>query len=1012
MTERDEPPIPDERAGQYARIDELGRGGQSVVWRAIDVFVGREVALKELLVRPELAPSTEDTPVRQRFLREARLTAQLDHPGIVAVHELARRPDGTLLCAQKLIRGETLKTRLAACETLADRLALVPHVIDACNAVAYAHSRGIVHRDLKPSNVMVGAFGETVVVDWGLAKKRGESEPEELDLGAAATPELTATGVVLGTPAYMSPEQARGAVSEIGERSDVFNLGAILYEVLTARRPFEGATVDEVIANVLRGELAPVRDVCAEVAPELAAVAERALSHHPEDRYPSALVLAKDLVAYRTGGRVGAYDYGSWELLRKFAARHRALLVALAIGGAIALAALIGSRVLIARQLQRTRLQLASMFLERGYHEEREGDWSKAAASFAAARVQHDTREGQWSFAVARERITERILALQGPPESYVDVTVLADGRVLSLGHSLDRIEIRDAKTGVQLWQRTGEPILAAAFASSDVVAVFHPGGWTFHAATTGRELSSWPSVSGFPCGGQYPIAAAIVDGNLMRLDRGAPAKTVASDVHPDRDFVRGCVVSPDGKLVAYMDITHALRLVSLDDGHELARRQADFLKGLLFSRSHGLVIFRQGSLDVVGAPEGDFTIELPDVGFGKRPFVADPLGGMAVSPDGHLVALTSRLGTTEALVVDLRTRSIRGVLHYAAGAPRFAFSADGNEVFAAGMGNASLLGGWRLPPAEVLSKPRWWGTGRMFPGGAAALAWDDSGRYELRKPPDKPIARGVLPFGGTVLLGDGPLAGFVARDASAVFLHDLQADRQLWRHECQVCRDISVGYDGSVFAFVDATGLEVWDTRANRQLFRESRRIRPFISQSAVSRDGHRVAWSQIDTVVVHDLGSGRESNLPLDGPIRQLQFSPDPERLLAITTRTITLWNTASGRAIWSRGDDEPTGAMSRWSIDRDALIVEHGYNATEVLDVRTGERLAWFEALSRTVTPIEAEVYSNDLRWKGVVGGTMWDFRPVPQPDDTPPEVGLAQTLERTGLELHGVELVAAP
>src|SRR5260370_1684785 len=182
-TADDDRTVPVEREGQYTRLDELGRGGQSVVRRAVDEFVGREVALKELLVSAEsLASSPSKNTAWKRFLREARLTAQLNHPGIVAVYELASRADGTLFCAQELIVGETRKARIARCESRWQRLELLPHLIHACDRVAYSHSRGVIHRDLKPSNIMIGAFGETVVLGWGLAKKR--CEPEEVDSSA------------------------------------------------------------------------------------------------------------------------------------------------------------------------------------------------------------------------------------------------------------------------------------------------------------------------------------------------------------------------------------------------------------------------------------------------------------------------------------------------------------------------------------------------------------------------------------------------------------------------------------------------------------------------------------------------------------------------------------------------------------------------------------------------------------------------------------------------------------
>ncbi|MBK9035334.1 MAG: serine/threonine protein kinase [Myxococcales bacterium] len=196
---------------RYDVLGEHGRGGLGRVFRARDREMGRDVALKELLHR---GASSE-----LRFFREALITARLEHPGIVPVHEAGRWPDGTPFYAMKLVAGRPLKALIDACTKTDERLALLPHIIAVADAIAYAHDRKIIHRDLKPSNVIVGEFGETVVIDWGLAKDiSSEAEPDDAAEDgpyrtSAPAPGVTVVGSVLGTPAYMAPEQAAASGS-------------------------------------------------------------------------------------------------------------------------------------------------------------------------------------------------------------------------------------------------------------------------------------------------------------------------------------------------------------------------------------------------------------------------------------------------------------------------------------------------------------------------------------------------------------------------------------------------------------------------------------------------------------------------------------------------------------------------------------------------------------------------------------------------------------------------------
>ncbi|HEY1546612.1 MAG TPA: protein kinase [Kofleriaceae bacterium] len=301
-------------ADHYVLGDEIARGGMGRIFRARDRRLGRDVAIKETF-----AHSGDGA----RFEREARITARLQHPSIVHVHEAGVWPTGEPFFAMQLVPGRSLDETIAAATTLEDRLALVPNALAVADAIAYAHSEGVIHRDLKPRNVIVGEFGETVVIDWGLAKDLDATTPEADDVVPAVETAdgATAIGAVIGTPAYMPPEQALGEV--VDRRADVYAIGAILYHVLSGRPPVTGTARDAVLATVVAGNIKPLVDLQPGAPADLLAIVTKAMALEPSARYADARELAQDLRKFQTGQLVGARQYAWSHLLARWLKRHR-----------------------------------------------------------------------------------------------------------------------------------------------------------------------------------------------------------------------------------------------------------------------------------------------------------------------------------------------------------------------------------------------------------------------------------------------------------------------------------------------------------------------------------------------------------------------------------------------------------------------------------------------------------------------------------------------------------------
>ena len=329
------------------------RGGLGEVFVAHDESFGRDVALKE--IKPRYA---DDPESRSRFVREARITGSLEHPGIVPVYALGQNPDGRPFYAMRFIDGETLSDTLDRFHgndgkptALADPgvrslelRRLLSRFVDVCHAVHFAHTRGVLHRDLKPANIMLGRFGEAIVVDWGLGKTLGERPTDEDESG------WTLPGTTMGTPSYMSPEQASGNAASLGPATDVYSLGATLFAVLTGRAPIEGKGREQsqVLNDVRRGQFPRPREVRREVSRTLEAVCLKAMALKPAHRYETAAALAEDVERWLAGEPVTAYREPVPRRVWRWGRRNRWVATAIGAVSVVIVTAFLFSSLLIA----------------------------------------------------------------------------------------------------------------------------------------------------------------------------------------------------------------------------------------------------------------------------------------------------------------------------------------------------------------------------------------------------------------------------------------------------------------------------------------------------------------------------------------------------------------------------------------------------------------------------------------------------------------------------------------